>query len=137
MKAINSGGKDKEKARKTHKKVPPLNSNSTPVHHLITSSSPPSPPPPPNILTTIHVPTAPTGAAIANATKCALAPLFPNPCLSKTLVSPNAAGALCTMIAKKMMRLNPFVEWEVEDAPRAMPSAAEWMQRPRVVEEGR
>lgn len=29
------------------------------------------------------------------------------------------------------------MECEVEDAPRAMPSAAEWMQRPKVVERER
>lgn len=85
----------------THKKVPPENSNSTPVHHLVCISSPP---PPPSARTTIHVPTAPAGAARLNTTRCALAPLLPSPCFSNTLVSPNAAGALWTMIARKMMK---------------------------------
>ena len=46
-------------------------------------------------------------------------------------MSPNAAGALCTIIAKKIM--NESEGW-VEDAPRAIPSAAAWMTSPSVVE---
>ncbi len=41
------------------------------------------------------------------------------------------------MIATKMIRDNEVVDVEVEDAPNAMPSAAAWMQRPRVVENER
>ncbi|KAI4124158.1 MAG: hypothetical protein LQ341_007100 [Variospora aurantia] len=82
-------------------------------------------------------PTAPAGAARLNTTKCALAPLFPNPCFSNTLVNPNAAGALCIMIARKMIKPREELPPEECDAPSAMPSAAAWMTRPRVVEKER
>lgn len=52
-------------------------------------------------------------------------------------MSPKAAGALCTMMATKMMREREVVAVEDDEAPRAMPSAAAWMQRPRVVERAR
>lgn len=120
---------------KTHKNVPPEKSNNTPVHHFISAGS--ALPPPPNALTTTHVPTAPAGAARLNTTRCALAPLFPKPCFSSTDVSPNAAGALWTMIATKMIRESEAVEDEVDDAPSAIPSAAACMQRPSVVERDR
>lgn len=119
----------------THKKVPPENSNSTPVHHLINAGS--ALPPPPSARTMSHVPTAPAGAARLKITRCALAPRLPKPCLSNTDVSPNAAGALCTMIATNMIRDNEVVDVEDEDAPSAIPSAAAWMQRPSVVERDR
>jgi len=114
-----------------YRNVPPENSSSTPVHHLIPSSSAP---PPPNALTTTHVATAPAGAARLNTTRCALAPLFPSPCFNSTAVSPKAAGALCTMIATNIMRERDVVAELVEEAPRAMPSAAACIHSPRVVE---
>lgn len=114
-----------------YKNVPPENSSSTPVHHLIPSSSAP---PPPNVLTTTHVATAPAGAARLNTTRCARAPLFPSPCFNSTAVSPNAAGALCTIIATNIIRERDVVAELVEEAPRAMPSAAACIHSPRVVE---
>jgi len=117
--------------RSNYRNVPPENSSKTPVHHLIPSSSAP---PPPRALTATHVATAPAGAARLNTTKCARAPLFPRPCFSSTAVSPNAAGALCTMIATKMMRERDVVAVLLEDAPRAIPSAVACMHKPRVVE---
>lgn len=123
-----------ERWKKTYRKVPPENSSSTPVHHLIDSSSPE---PPPNVLTTTHVPTAPIGAARLNAIRCALAPLFPSPCFNRTAVSPKAAGALCTMIATKIINERDVVDVEEEDAPKAIPSAVACMQRPSVVERAR
>ena len=114
-----------------YKNVPPENNNSTPVHHLMPSSSPP---PPPRALTATHVTTAPAGAAKEKTTKCALAPLFPRPCFSSTAVSPKAAGALCTMIATNIIRLKDVVAELEDEAPSAIPSAAAWIQRPRVVE---
>lgn len=121
----------------TYKNVPPLNNNSTPVHHLIDSSPAPSAIPPPNVLTTIHVAIAPPGAARLKNTKCTLAARLPSPCFNNTDVSPNAAGALCTMMARKMIKDSDLVVVDEEDAPSAMPSAAAWMQRPRVVENER
>lgn len=124
---------DRERSS-TYRKVPPENNKRTPVHHLIVSSSPP---PPPSALTTTQVPTAPAGAARLNTTRCALAPLFPSPCFSKTDVSPKAAGALCTIMATKIIRESEVVAVEEDEAPSAMPSAAAWMQRPKVVERAR
>lgn len=118
----------------TYRNVPPENSSNTPVHHLIDCSSPE---PPPNVLTTTHVPTAPIGAARLNAIRCALAPLFPRPCFSSTAVSPKAAGALCTMIATKMINESEVVDEEEDDAPKAIPSAVACMQRPSVVDRAR
>ena len=119
----------------TYKNVPPENNNNIPVHHFINAGS--AVPPPPNARTISHVPTAPAGAARLNTTKCVLAPRFPNPCFRRTEVSPKEAGALWTMIATKMIRDKDVVDWDDEDAPRAIPSAAAWMQRPRVVERER
>ena len=45
-------------------------------------------------------------------------------------VSPKDAGALWTIIARKIMKLNPVSE---VDAPNAIPSAAAWITRPVVV----
>lgn len=118
--------------KRTHKNVPPENSRRTPVHHFIKAGS--LSPPPPKALTTTQVPIAPTGAARLNMTKCALAPRFPRPCFNKTEVSPKAAGALWTMIATNIMMDNEDVDVEDEDAPSAMPSAAAWIQRPKVVD---
>jgi hypothetical protein len=50
---------------------------------------------------------------------------FESPCLSKTDVSPNAAGALWSMIAKKMTS-DSEVDGAVDEAPRAIPSALAW-----------
>ena len=118
--------------RATHRNVPPENNNRIPVHHFISAGS--VCPPPPSALTTTHVPTAPIGAARLKTTRCALAALFPSPCLSRTEVSPNAAGALWTMMATKMMSDKEVVEVDEDDAPSAMPSAAAWIHRPSVVE---
>ena len=47
------------------------------------------------------------------------------------MVSPNAAGALCSMIATKTIKLSAGI---VLAAPSAMPSAAAWITSPSVVE---
>ena len=123
-----------ERNQVAHRNVPPEKSNNTPVHHAIVSSSPP---PPPSVLTTTQVPNAPTGAARLNTTRCALAPLFPSPCFNSTDVSPNAAGALWTITATKIIREREVVDLDEEEAPKAIPSAAAWIHRPRVVERAR
>lgn len=87
--------------------------------------------------TIIQVPSAPAGAARLKKSKCTLAALFPSPCFSSTDVSPNAAGALCTIIARKMTNESPLVVEEYEEAPSAIPSAAAWMHRPNVVDKDR
>ena len=115
----------------TYKNVPPENKRRTPVHHFMDSSASGPFPAPPNILTTNHVPNAPIGAARLKISKWALAALFPRPCLRRTLVKPNAAGALCTIIATKMMKDK---EGWLEDAPSAMPSAVACITSPRVVD---
>lgn len=56
---------------------------------------------------------------------------FDKPCLRSTDVRPNAAGALCSMIAKKMTMDND-VEGVVEDAPSAIPSAQACTMSPMV-----
>ena len=48
---------------------------------------------------------------------------------------PKAAGALWIIIAIKTIRLRPELG-RVEEAPRAIPSAAEWMTSPTVVAGG-
>ena len=101
----------------------------TPVHQPI-DCEPPSPPPP-RIRTTSHVHSAPAGAARLNAIRCARAWRLPSPCLSRTVVRPKAAGALCTMMAKKMTKESDGC---ADEAPSAMPSAAAWMTNPSVVE---
>ena len=118
-----------------YRNVPPEKRSSTPVHHFITAGS--LCPPPPRVRTSNQVSTAPVGAARLNTTRCALAPRFPKPCCNKTLVRPKAAGALCTMIATKMMRLSELVDLDDDDAPSAIPSAAACMQSPSVVDKDR
>lgn len=124
-----------EGGRQTHKNVPAENNNNMPVHHC----SPPLPSvatfpplPPRNSSTIQYVTNAPTGAAALNTIKCPLAARFDSPCLSKTDVNPKAAGALCTMIATKMMKPRR-ISSVVALAPIAMPSAAAWMTSPTVV----
>lgn len=68
--------------------------------------------------------------------RCALAIRLDRPCLSKTDIKPKAAGTLCIISAMKMMKLSLLFEL-VDEAPRAMPSAAAWITRPTVVELGR
>ena len=89
-----------------------------------------SPLPDPVRCTNKKVARAPTGAAMLNTNRCVRAARLDSPCLSRTDVSPKDAGALWTMIARKMIKLSPASEL---DAPNAMPSAAAWMTRPVVV----
>ncbi len=77
------------------------------------------------------------GAARLKATKCALAPLLPRPCFNNTAVRPKDAGALCTIMATKMISEREVVDVEDDEAPKAIPSAMACMQRPRVVERAR
>lgn len=74
----------------TYKNVPPENSRSMPVQCLLSAP----PPPPPMSFTSSHVATAPKGAARLKTIKCPRAARLLSPCLSNTLVSPKAAGAL-------------------------------------------
>jgi hypothetical protein len=73
------------------------------------------------------------GAARLNIMRWLLACLLLRPALSKTDVSPKAAGALWSMMAMKMMKLSRVLDVALE-APRAMPSAKAWMTRPTVVD---
>lgn len=100
-----------------------------PVHHCADSPSMLSPP----ISETIkYVARAPAGAARLNTMRCTRAARFERPCFSKIEVNPNAAGALCTKIAKKIM--SPTLKLDVvAEAPIAIPSAAACMTRPNVV----
>lgn len=77
--------------------------------------------PEPTRCTNKKVATAPTGAAKLKMSKCVLAARLERPCLRRIDVSPNEAGALWTIIARKMIKLRPVSE---VDAPRAIPSAA-------------
>ena len=65
--------------------------------------------------------------------RCVRAVRFERPDLRRTEERANEAGALWRRIARKIMKLRERLE-EVLLAPRAMPSAREWMTRPRVVE---
>ncbi len=101
---------------------------------------------------------APTGAARLKINKCVLTCRRDRPCFSKIETSPKAAGALWIMIARKMIIERRRVVGggveegedaedveeeggeevgEVDEAPNAIPSAAAWMQRPRVVDSAR
>ena len=92
--------------------------------------------PPSKIFTRAHVNSAPIGAAKLKTMRWFRALRFESPCLSNAEVKPNAAGALCIIKATKTM--NPsLLEEAVEEAPKAMPSAAACMTSPTVVEEGR
>lgn len=102
-----------------------------PIHHFVSSSLPALPPP--NALTTTQVAIAPTGAARLKTIKWPLAARFVSPCFRSTEVKPNAAGALWTMMARKMMKLRLVLDVE-DEAPSAMPSAAAWMTSPVVVD---
>lgn len=77
--------------------------------------------PEPITCTNKKVAKAPTGAAKLKINKCVLALRLVKPCLSSTEVSPNDAGALWTMMARNIIKLNPKLEL---DAPSAIPSAA-------------
>lgn len=81
-----------------------------------------------------QVPSAPSGAARLNRARCARAVRLLRPCLRRTAESPKAAGALCMMMARKMMNSRDTFP-VAEEAPSAMPSAMEWITRPIVVEE--
>lgn len=59
---------------------------------------------------------------------------FERPDLRSTEERANEAGALCRRMARKITNERERLE-EVLLAPRAMPSAREWITRPRVVEE--
>ena len=54
------------------------------------------------------------------------------PCFKRTEVSPNAAGALCTIMAINITKPSFVFRLDAE-APIAMPSAAAWMTKPVVV----
>ena len=116
------------KCAQTHRKVPAENSKRIPVRQYVRVSSPSVPPP--MMWTKRKVTKAPTGAARLNTNKCALAARLEMPCFRRTDVRPKDAGALWTMMARKMMKLRPVSEL---DAPRAIPSAAAWITRPVVV----
>jgi hypothetical protein len=118
------------KAREeTYKNVPAENKSSIPVHHCPLS---PSICAPPSILSNNHVESAPHGAAKLNTIRCPLAALLLNPCFNNTLVNPNAAGALCTIIAIKI--INPSLVLLLDaEAPIAIPSAAACITSPVVV----
>lgn len=88
---------------------------------------------PPRILTTTQVASAPAGAARENMRRCIRAARFERPDLRRTEERANEAGALWRRIARKIMKLRERLE-EVLLAPRAMPSAREWITKPRVVE---
>lgn len=120
--------------RNTHKNVPPEN-NST---HPVVQARPSSPPKRarPSRWTMDQVNTAPAGAAKLNMARCVRILRFEKPCFSNTEVRPNAAGALCSMMAKKMTS-DSEVDGAVEDAPKAMPSAHEWITSPMVVADER
>ena len=79
---------------------------------------------------------APAGAARLNNMRWVLAIRLEIPCLRSTEVSPNAAGALCSIMAKKMIKERE-VEGAVVDAPKAIPSAKAWITRPMVVADER
>lgn len=115
------------KGKKAYKNVPPEKRSSIPVRHWVPDVSPA---PDPVRCTNKKVAKAPTGAARLKTNRCALAARLDKPCLSNTDVSPKDAGALCTIIARKIMKLRPVSEL---DAPSAIPSAAAWMTRPVVV----
>ena len=102
----------------THKNVPPEKRSSIPVRH---SALDPSPPEEPTMFAKRKVTKAPTGAARLKTKRWALAVRLDSPCFRSTEVNPNEAGALCTIIAKNMMKLSPVSELE---APKAIPSAA-------------
>lgn len=100
-----------------------------PVHHIPESLSRLFPP---SNLIISQVDNAPTGAAKLKMTKCPRAARFDKPCLKRTEVRPNAAGALWIMMAKKI--INPsFVLDVADEAPMAMPSAAACITKPIVV----
>jgi hypothetical protein len=97
-----------------------------------------------------HVASAPAGAASEKMARWVRAMRFERPFFRRTEVRPNAAGALWSMSARKTMRLRLRVVVSGDDeasedgggvvvvvaaeAPRAIPSATEWMTRPMVVE---
>jgi hypothetical protein len=104
----------------TYKNVPPEKQSTQPVDQ-VRPSSPPSRPRP-NVCTIAHVASAPMGAARLKNARCVRAVFLDNPCFSRTDVRPNAAGALCSMMAKNITN-DSEVEGAVEEAPSAMPSA--------------
>jgi hypothetical protein len=83
---------------------------------------------------------APIGAARLNANKIRRTAPVDRPSANKTATIPKAAGALCTIIARKIISANdslPPVSWWVawvDEAPRAIPSATECVRRPITVE---
>ena len=107
--------------------MPPEKSRSIPVRHREPVSSLLEDP---TICTKRKVARAPTGAAKLKISRCALAARLDSPCFSRIEVNPKEAGALCTMIARKIIKLSPVSEL---DAPSAMPSAAAWITNPVVV----
>jgi len=74
----------------------------------------------------IHVTSAPSGAASENRRRWPRAERFETPSFRRMDVRPKAAGALWTRMAMKITMPRLLFESEVEeveDAPRAMPSA--------------
>lgn len=74
--------------------------------------------------TNAQVTNAPNGAAKLKINKWFLTLGFPIPLLNSTDVNPNAAGALWSMIARKIIA-DKAVFSAVDEAPSAIPSAAE------------
>jgi hypothetical protein len=99
------------------------------IMHTFPSMGPPLPP---LDSRTMKVTSAMVGADTENISKCFLARFRSSPSCKRNVTSPNAAGALCNMIARKTIISTS--SWLVAAAaPRAMPSAAAWTTRPRVV----
>lgn len=105
---------------KTYKKVPPEKHNTHPVDQVKPSSPPRLARP--NAWMIAQVAKAPAGAARLKKARCVRAVRFERPCLRRTEVRPNAAGALCSMMARKTMNDNEF-DGAAEEAPNAIPSA--------------
>lgn len=109
----------------TNKKLPPLKTKIIPVHQL---KSPPCPSPVPDSspskFNKPNVINAPIGAAKQNASNDFLIKLFELEGEERRSVeSANAVGALCSMMARKMIRSNDLVatgeeeEEEIDEAP--------------------
>ncbi|SCV67435.1 BQ2448_5046 [Microbotryum intermedium] len=135
----------------TNKNVPPEKTNARPVHHPI----PPFPPSTstPTSIKRPYVVKAPKGAASEKAKR----DFRRNEGVTvgfeeRREDSAKAAGALCTMMARKMMSSNELEELDVSEdegaaaaatvcspegselAPRDTPSAREWTTRPITVD---
>ncbi len=79
----------------------------------------------------MNVASASAGALSEKMSRCRLTLTRSRPSCSRKVDRPNAAGALCSMMARKTMT-STSVWCVVAAAPRAMPSAAACTTRPRV-----